>query len=294
MVRIKDGDYFMEENLRSHRVLQEVAKIKDIGKYRLIVADKELSPHYWSMNAAYYGLRTFQAFMNPLPAGQAGEMFIAPTLPRYAQLLGARYYLNCGDSPSAPPAYSPERDIEGCKLYFSPDAQSYYFLSTEVGQSYTDVHKFWDRIQQSDADLSKVSVNSRDAREIADWLGTPTQPLIWETLREDRSTNSFNVSLRTNRRSLLILNEYFRSEWQVAINGKRQKPFKVNLNQIAVLLPEGTNQVHFEYRPLVFVWLLYVQRAGLAMLAAAGALAMALSTVNKARFSRLNSPPKLS
>ena len=281
MVKIHDGDYFMEENLRSHRVLQEIAKIKDIEKYRLVVADKQFSPQFWSMNAAYYGLRTFEAFMNPLPAGQAGEMFVAPAFPRYGQLLGAKYYLICGDSPSPPAGYFLEREIEGCKLYSTGDARPYYFLSTEVGQSYTDVQKFLDRIQQSDADLSKVSVNSRDAREIAGWLGATTQPLSWETLREDRSTNSFNLSLRTNRRSLLMLNEYFRNEWQVTLNGKKQKPFKVNLNQLAVLLPEGTNQVGFEYRPRLFLWLIYVQRAAMGILAA-GLVGMAISGVSKA------------
>ncbi len=259
---------------------QEIAKIKDIGKYRLAVEDKQFSPQFWSMNAAYYGLRTFQAFMNPLPAGQAGEMFIAPALPRYAQLLGARYYLSCGDSLSTPAGYSLEREIEGCKLYSASDARPYYFLSTEVGQSYRDVQQFLDRIQQNDSDLGKVSINARDEREIAGWLSHPKESFIWETLREDHSVNNFNLSLRTNRRSLLIVNEYFRSEWQVTLNGKRQKPFKVNLNQIAVLLPEGTNQVHFEYRPRLFLWLIYVQRATLGILAVA-VFGMALFAVKK-------------
>src|SRR5262249_26768432 len=82
IVKIHEGDYFAEENLRSHRVLQEMAKIKDIGTYRVIVRDSQLSPEYWSMNAAYYGLRTFQAFMNPLPFKQMQEMFAAPYIPR--------------------------------------------------------------------------------------------------------------------------------------------------------------------------------------------------------------------
>src|SRR5207302_6883591 len=135
------------------------------------------------------------AYMGSLPAGQVNEIFMAPSLPRYAQLLGARYYLSCGDSPSPPAGYSLEREIEGCKLYSASDARPYYFLSTEVAQTYTDVQKFLDRIQQSDADLSKVSINTRDEREIAGWLGTATPPLNWETSREDRSTNSFNLSL---------------------------------------------------------------------------------------------------
>src|SRR6516225_1254566 len=62
ILKVQDGDYFDSENLRSHRVLQEIAKIKDITKYRLMVADDHFNTQYWSMNAAYYGVRTLNAF----------------------------------------------------------------------------------------------------------------------------------------------------------------------------------------------------------------------------------------
>ena len=134
IVRISEGDYFMEDNLRSHRVLQEVAKIHDVRDYRLIIADKKFSTQFWSMNASYYGLRTFQAFMNPLPT-QAQEMFMAPDVPHYSQLLGAKYYLSCTDPSSAPNDYSFEREIEGCRLYSTNQARPYYFLASGIGGS---------------------------------------------------------------------------------------------------------------------------------------------------------------
>src|SRR5439155_13913733 len=46
-------------------------------------------------NAIYYGVRTFETFMNPLPATQAVEISLFIHFPRYAQLLGAKYYLSC-------------------------------------------------------------------------------------------------------------------------------------------------------------------------------------------------------
>jgi hypothetical protein len=66
---------------------------------------------------------------------------------------------------------------------------------------------------------------------------------------------------------VLVLNEYFRDEWQVALNGKAVKKLKVNLNQIGILLPDGTNHVHFEYQPRLFIGLLYLQSAAFAVLA---------------------------
>ncbi len=281
IVRITEGDYFQEENLRSHRVLQEISKIKDIANYRLIVGDDRFSPQFWSMNGAYYGLRTFEAFMNPLPFGQVREMFMAPGLPRYAQLLGAKYYLNCRDSTSELPGYTFDRQIEGCKFYSAADAQPHYFLSAEVALSFDDVQEFLNRILQSNADLSKVAVNSKDVQEITDWLGHEAgAPVRSQIFREDRSLNTLSLGLTANRVSLLVLNEYFRNDWRATVNGKSQKLFKVNLNQIGVLLPAGTSEVHFEYQPRLFVWLVRWQKIALAILVVA-MVAMALFAKRK-------------
>jgi hypothetical protein len=280
ILKIQEGDYFSEDNLHSHRVLQQLATIKDIGKYRLIVSDKQFSTQYWSMNAAYYDLRTFEAFMNPLPFGEAREMFAAPALPRFAQLLGAKYYLTCGSEPTVPADFSFDRNIEGCNLYSSADAQPYYFLSTEIGLAYKNVQEFFDAVGRSDSDLSKLSISSKNADEMVNWLGGISTPLRWEALREERSRNVFDLVLRTNRRSVLVLNEYLRNEWQVTLDGKTQAPLKVNLNQVGLLLPEGTHEVRFEYRPRLFIWLIYLQRLCFCVLFA-GALITAVKAVRR-------------
>jgi hypothetical protein len=267
IVKTSEGDYFMEENLRSHRVLQEVARIPDVENYRLIVHDSQFNPQYWSMNAAYYRLRTFEAFMNPLPFGEAQEMFDAPHLPRYAQLLGAKYDLQCGESPSAAAGYSLEREIEGCKLYSTTDVQPHFFLSTEIGLSYSNVQQFLDTFGRTDSPLNKLYISSKDTREISDWLADESV-LRWETAGERATRNSLDVDIRTNRRSLLVLNEYYRDDWQVALNGNTVKKFKVNLNQIGIMLPDGKNHVHFEYQPRLFIGLLYMQSVAYAVLAA--------------------------
>jgi len=201
-------------------------------------------------------------------------------------LLGARYYLDCRDKVSAPAHYVVERQIEGCKLYSTSQARPHYFLSDKVGNTYKDMPGFLDMIQQSDDYMSKISVESKDRQEIAAWLGAATTPLTWETFHENVSHNTLSVGLRTNRTSLLVLNEYFRDEWNVTINGESRKPFRVNLNQIAVPLPEGTNEVRFEYRPRLFLWLSYLKWTTIAAMAVA-LLGMARSARTKLN-SRLN------
>jgi hypothetical protein len=267
IIKTSDGDYFMEENVRSNRALQEIARIPDVENYRLIVHDTHFSTQYWSMNAAYYRLRTFEAFMNPLPFAEAQEMFAAPRLRRFAQLLGAKYDLECGESASAASGYSLEREIEGCKLYSTTDAQPHFFLSTEIALSYSNVQQFFDTLERIDSPLNKLYISSTDTREISDWL-TDASVLRWETAGERATHNSLDLDIRTNRRSLLVLNEYYRDDWQVALNGSGVKKFKVNLNQIGIMLPDGKSHVHFEYQPQLFIGLLYLQSVAFAVLAA--------------------------
>jgi hypothetical protein len=279
ILTMRNNDYFTEANLRSHRVLQELAKIRDAAEYRIIVTDNRLNPQYWSMNATYYGLRTFYAFMNPLPSTQSVEMFMTSSFPRYSQLLGAKYYLNCEDAPAPPVGYSLDREIEGCRLYSSRDARPHYFLSVEI-QQYSGTKDFFERVERSDAEFSRVSIAGSDMRRVSDWLGVVGQPLIWETLEERQSLNALELRLKTNRSSMLVLNEYFRNDWQASVNGKNQRPFRANLNQIAVLLPEGISDIRFEYKPRLFIELLYGQRIAFALLAM-GTIAMAISSLRK-------------
>jgi hypothetical protein len=257
---VHKGDYFEEPNLRSHRVLSEIAKLPRIRDYRLVIQDRQLAPPYWSMNAVYYGLRTFQALINPMPYQQYREMFPAPSLPNYARLLGAKYYLDCTGQPCTLPDCTLQKEIEDCQLYATSQARPHYYVATEVGQLYKNLDEFLTLIQQNNDYMSKVAVESQDAQQVAAWLDTAAGPCVLETLEETSSQNSLNLLLKTNRSSLLVLNEYFRPAWRATLNDQSQKLLRVNLNQIAMLLPEGTNRVRFEYWPRRFVWLLYLHK----------------------------------
>jgi hypothetical protein len=263
---VRQGDYFEEPNLRSHRVLSEIAKLPGIRDYRLVIQDRQFEPQYWSMNAIYYGLRTFQAFMNPLPYQQFRQVYSATNWPNYARLLGAKYYLDCTGQPCTLPDCTLEKAIEDCKLYATSQARPHFFTATEIGQPYKSPDEFLTLIQQSNDYMSKVSVESQDAQKVAVWLDAAAGPCALERLEETSSRNSLTLLLKTNRSSLLVLNEYFRPAWKATLNDQSQKLLRVNLNQIALLLPEGTNRVRFEYRPRSFVWLLYLQKGLVALM----------------------------
>jgi len=64
----------------------------------------------------------------------------------------------------------------------------------------------------------------------------------------------------------VILNEYYNKAWHARVNGREVPLFRVNLNKVGVLLRQGRNIVHFEYKPALFWKLLILQRATFAIL----------------------------
>lgn len=264
--RFRESDYFQEPNLRSHRILAEISKINDIRDFRLVVDDQILSSQLWSMNAVYYGIRTFKCYMNPLPRNQWLEVYFALNTSNYSNLLGAKYYL-CSSCAAAPAGYQLAKEIEGYKLYITDKVRSRYYWSVEMADSGQGLN-FFDIIQKSDDYLTKVYVQPWEAKRVTDWLVTPPSNPRFEVLRELRSLNSLQLRVRTNSRGIFVLNEFFNKDWQLMLNGGRQSYLRVNRNQMGVLLPEGTNEISFEFHPKVFIRLLYVQRVCLILLVA--------------------------
>jgi hypothetical protein len=253
---IKDGDYFTEANLRSHRVLKEVSQIDNVRDFRVIFEDDQLPRSYWNMNAIYYGLRTFQGYMNPLPNNQFRELFRAFQLKNYFNLLGAKYYVcrPCSLIPLS--GFEMLKEIEGYKIYSTEKVRPHYFLVNQIVQPYTDARDFWSKLKASDDYLQKVFVHANDFDKFSSWFGSKSDPVRYAILDEAASQNSLKLFLKTDAQAMLVLNEYFSKDWKVRVNGESQRPIKVNLNQIGVLLPKGVSQVHFEYYPSLFVWLL--------------------------------------
>jgi hypothetical protein len=263
---MKDGDYFTEANLRSHRVLKEISKIDDVRDFRVIFEDDHLSRLFWSMNAIYYELRTFQGYMNPLPNSQYREVFHVFNSKNYFNLLGAKYYVcrTCSLIPLSD--FEMLKEIEGYKIYSTERVRPHYFLVNQIAQTYADMGDFWSKLKGSDDYLQKVFVHVNDLDRLSSWFGSKSDSIRYAILDEASSQNSLEVVLKTDARAMFVLNEYFNKDWKVRVNGKSERAIKVNLNQMGVLLPKGTSQVHFEYYPSLFIWLLRLRRVVIVIL----------------------------
>jgi hypothetical protein len=268
---LQEGDYFTAANLNSHRTLAELSKIADARDYRFIIQDDKLKSALWSMNASYYGLRTFQGYMNPLPYDQFKQVYQQFNLRNYYPLLGGKYYL-CNPCDAALLGdYDFQGEINGYKLHVARHPMPRYALVNRVAGAYESPNDFYNKIHAGYDYTKELYVGTNNAEYVTSWLAGQSAPVASDIKAEHVSLNALRLRVNTTGRAVLILNEHFEKAWKARTNGMPARLFRVNLNQIGVLLEGGASTVDFEYRPTLFVRSLWLQRATFA-----GMLAFAL------------------
>jgi hypothetical protein len=266
---LQEGDYFEPANLVSHRTLEEIGKLPGVRDYRIVFpipGPNELRE--WSMNGSYYGLRSFRAYMNPLPFRQFYEVFF-PQLysSRYALLLGGKYYLCSECEAERLSDYHLEREINGYKLYVSDSALPRYALLSRVAGVMEAQELFFKRLDEGFDFRNEAYVSAADDARLRSWLGAQTVPASYRITEEYASLNRVRLRVESSERALFVLNEYYNTNWKASVDGARAETFKINLNQVGVMLDKGSHTVEFEYRPTLYIWLLRLQLVVLFVLA---------------------------
>ena len=257
---IGDGDYFTTENILSHKVLKEVSAIQHIKQYRIIFEDA-LDKQHWAMNASYYGLRTFNAYFNPLPYEQFLEMYYhGYQFDNYWELLGAKYVLCKSCESKTLKNYRFLKKIFGYSLYTSERAIPRYFIVNQIADSYKDRGDFYAKISIAKDLQEKVYISEDKFPTISEWLGYPNRNLSCVTFNEKQSVNKLAVSTNCNQHTIFVLNEYYSKNWKASVNGVPAKTLKINLNQIGLLLDKKANLIELSYQPRLFIGLLWIQR----------------------------------
>jgi len=283
VLTLPDGDYFSAQNLASHRVLEELARLEDVSHYRIMFADEERREQKWAMNATYYDLRTFYLYCNIVPYQQFEEMYLSQIKASpYSLLLGAKYYL-CSRCERPPlDGYVLNREINGYKLYVNDQALPRYSVVTKILGAYESSEEFLARVNAGYDFRNEAYVPQSELPELQAWLGKPESRAAYQIKEEYSSLNRARLRVDTDAPAILLLNEYFHPAWQSSVNGKRVAPVKLNLNQIGVLIEKGSNVVEFEYRPLLYVWFLRIQQVAMVILFVSG-LVLAFRYFQRAR-----------
>jgi hypothetical protein len=262
------SEYNRADNLTSHRVLRRVAQLPDISNYRVAIVDPDFSPITWADNASFYGIRTFYFMFTPVPYSQFKEMF--DERPSFRKLRGAKYLI-CAPTANPP---DPKANLlfteSGYRVYALSDAMEPYALVHGI-KAFPDSRSF--RV---------AMVRGFDYQHIAGVQGSPDQqlsvllrdikgranaePVPNEVKPINRTPNLVSIVTDSKRPGLLILNERWSTDWHARVDTNPTKIVQVNLIQPAVAVPAGRHHVEFEYKPMLFWYLLILQRVTFGLL----------------------------
>ncbi len=72
---------------------------------------------------------------------------------------------------------------------------------------------------------------------------------VWSTKLLFYNPNDIKLKIKTNQDGFLLFRDGYTSDWQVKINGVKEKLLRANYNEKAVYVEEGVHVVEFLYRP---------------------------------------------
>lgn len=266
------SEYLRPDNLTVHRVLQRVSKLPDIDSYRVAVLENDPEARRLWNNASFYGVRTFYFNFTVMPLEQLHEMFDEQAV-NLRKLHGAKYFI-CGHG--AKP-FDPNARLlfteSGYEVYEVGDAMEPYTL-VHAAKSFPGVVPFRTQVDQGFdyhqvAALKPSSNQNPSSRLLTAMESTDSVASVSDDFVEPiaRTPNHFAVLVNSSRPGVLIFNERWTKDWHAIVNSQPMQVLRANFSQPAVVLNAGRNYVEFEYKPILFWWLLILQRATFLLLA---------------------------
>jgi hypothetical protein len=268
-IPLSQSDFSKPINLLSLGVLQRMAGEVDVRDYRMDFRDKTFSNRFWTMNASYYGIKSFYNQLTPQPYDQFRFSNLT-NIPHLRELMGARYAL-CGydDSPIDPNAKQLS-EAEGYRLYENPNPMGRLTLVHRVAGFAKNETEFVNIIRKGFDYFSTAYVTAGEFETVQSFLGNSrslAHPGDHIVKIVDQPNRSYSTVVSASP-SLLVLNEWFMPAWKVRVNGKKHSILRVNQWQTGVLLTAGKNRVEFEYSPTLFRTLTALNRLTVLLLLA--------------------------
>ncbi len=264
---LADGHYLTAESLRLHDAMKRVAAIDPRHDYRVII-DGALDKQRVAMIGSFHGVRTFNAYFNPLPYKQFEEIYYhGAGSGNYFRVLGGKYLLCQACSSAAADGYSLRESLNGIEIFETNDVSPYYYLSHRISGIYRDQGDFVRQVAALGLSRGVLLVQDKDHDALAPLVGGTGDSEACVPHEETRTLNSLVVSLDCALPSVFVLNEYFGGQWRARINGTRAPVLRVNGNQVGVALAAGRSLLEITYSPKALELSLYLFTAGLLLFA---------------------------
>jgi len=252
------------ENLASLQILREIKEnIKDVNQYRILYYDHTINNNRFSMNSAYFDLRSFGNSFSPLPNPQAHFMGAkTDSNIKYKTLFGAKYHVfNINDN-RVTENYTEVFRNDKFKVLANPKAKPRIYANENIKEFSGGLHKFEKTLNQ-DPDYDRYTYTSpKTKKEILIFLSRTKNKN--KTVEFDREIIQDNINIakykiKTNKRSIVVFNEFYNKNWQLMINEVQEELVRCNLNQMCFKLKPGISTIELRFRPKLFIFLRYLQ-----------------------------------
>lgn len=248
--KISSSIYFDKDFLIAHKIFSQLDKINKIDNSKVITyfPNSKVSYRQFDSVANYYkNIRVFRNYGSPLLKEEFESYNWNFNIPNYYEIHGAKYIIT-----------TENLDL---KMVFSEN--NYNVYETNNSMPYYEIYERVRCIKNDNFIIKNYKYTDEifiDCTNISDnFKFNSNDALSMHVIKiEKNNYNKKQFSVNSSADGVFFLNEHFKSEWKVYVNGLKQDTIRVNINQIGVPIKAGKNMIEFEFYPKDYIWSIYI------------------------------------
>lgn len=252
--------YNKKVHIESMNVLKKLnTKVNDKDEYRVTYHTKSYTDGKWSMNASYFGFRSFQGKVVPLPADQFRESFKNDQFKNYRLMNGAKWSIRSKEKKRKNSILI--LSSKNYEVFENDFAYPRLYMADKIEKFEGTFRNFLEETNKLDITKRHVFLGKTDFDKVLEIIPS-TIPITKAQLSSlSRTHNTFFYNIDTPEQTLFVWNEFYNdNNWKIYINGKRANIFRANFNQIGFIVPEGKHIIKIEYSHTIFWIFLQLRR----------------------------------
>jgi hypothetical protein len=231
---------------------------RDPQREHRAIFDGAIDKQQAAMLASYRGVRTLNAYFNPVPQRQFVELYYHGAQPNnYVRALGAKFLVCKACPDEATRGFQRVETVAGYDLYEADDVLPRRYVAHRRDGEFNDLADFKGKVAAKSLAAGVLYVAPGTALPALDAAG----PVAGEAclIRElVRSVVREQLLVQCAAPGVLVLNEFFDPAWRASVNGVATPALKVNGNQIGVPVAAASQLVELRYRPVNAITGFYV------------------------------------
>lgn len=248
--KIYSSIYFDKDFLIAHQIFSRLDKFDEISNSKIITyfPNSNVSYRQFDSIANYYkNVRVFRNYGSPLLKEEFESYNWNFNMPNYYEIHGAKYIVTT-ENLNLKKIFSENN----YNVYETNHSMPYYGIYTKVKCYQNNISEIRDYNF-----LDEILIRCNDIKNglKLDYNNIPDKNVI-KIEKNDYNYKQFSIISSTD--GIFFLNEHFKNEWKVYVNGSEEKIIKVNMNQIGVPIKEGKNMIVFDFYPRDYMWSIYL------------------------------------